>query len=171
MTIRSATSKDAPPKLPATGSDGPAPAVPSPAPPAFEIELNGRAAGATPAGIAATGGAAAAATDPDVVNGGGAGRGAAVATGVASGGEVAAGAGAEGIDAVCDPAAGTWEGADDVTLENACGGAEVGVAACGSAVAAGDFGAWLETEPNDCAITGPARAVSSVATRAAAVMR
>ena len=75
-----------------------------------------------------------------------------------------------GIDALFDPAAGTWGGAEEAKLENAGGGTGAGAGARGSAVVAGDFEGWLDTEPNDCAIAGPDRTVSSVATRAAAVM-
>jgi hypothetical protein len=57
-----------------------------------------------------------------------------------------------------------------VKLENAGGGTEAGADALGSEVVAGDFDAWLDIEPNDCAIAGPARTVSSVATRAVVMM-
>ena len=56
-------------------------------------------------------------------------------------------------------------------LENAGGGVGAGAAARGSAVVACGFDAWFDIEPNDCAVAGPARTVSSVATRAAEVMR
>ena len=153
--------------------------------PAFEIELNGTAAVADVAGIAATGDGTVAATDPDAATCPGVGRGPAVAAGAAVPGPDANGAATRvstgavgasigtgvGIDALFDPAAGTWGGAEEAKLENAGGGTGAGADARGSAVVAGDFEGWLDTEPNDWAIAGPDSTVSSVATRAAAVMR
>lgn len=153
--------------------------------PAFEIELNGTAAVAAVAGIATTGAGTVAATDPDAATCPGVGRGPAVAAGAAVPGPDANGAapvvstgaiGAStgtgaGLDAAFDPATGTCGGAEEAKLVNAGGGTWTGADARGSAVVAGDFEGWLDTEPNDCAIAGPASTVSSVATRAAAVMR
>jgi hypothetical protein len=127
------------------------------------MELNGTAAVAVVAGNAATGGGAVATTDPDAATRSGVGSGAAVAAGTVAAGPDANGAAtgvstgalgaatgtASGTDAECEPATGTGGGADEATLENAGAGTWPGADARGSAVVAGDFDGWLETEPND----------------------